>query len=162
MKSIWKSHLSRETKLRLFRATAETILLYGCTTWSLTKQEERALDGTYTRMLRMVLNLHWSLHTSNHDLYGSLDKISRVIRARRLSLAGHVHRDRTSPSQHLLTWQPKHGKTTRGRQTTTFVDSLLRDTGLDPVPELRSCMADKDIWHLFSSRRPPREDVDRK
>ena len=162
LKLIWKSQLSRDIKLRLFRATTETILLYGCTSWSLTKQEEKAIDGTYTRMLRMVQNVHWSQHMTNRELYGSLSKVSDTIRARRLSLAGHTHRDKSSPAQHLITWQPKHGNPKRGRRATNYVDTLLRDTGLDTVQELKRCMEYKHIWRLFSSRRPPREDVDRK
>ena len=33
-----------------------SILLYGCTTWTLTKQLEKKLDSNYTRMLRAILN----------------------------------------------------------------------------------------------------------
>ncbi len=54
MGNIWKSMLSKITKLRLFKATVEPILLYGSSTWSLTETEEKRLDGTYTRMLRQV------------------------------------------------------------------------------------------------------------
>ena len=49
IKHIWKSSLKKEIKLQLFRATTESILLYGSATWSLTKFEEKSLDGTYTR-----------------------------------------------------------------------------------------------------------------
>ena len=48
---IWKSDLPKKHKLNFFRATVESVLLYGCATWTLTKAEEKALDGTYTRML---------------------------------------------------------------------------------------------------------------
>lgn len=48
---IWKSNLSKTIKLQLFRATTEAILFYGSALWSLTAQEERSLNGTYTHML---------------------------------------------------------------------------------------------------------------
>ena len=50
------------------------ILLYGCTTWTLTKRLERRLDGNYTRMLRAVLNKSWRQHPTRLQLYGHLHK----------------------------------------------------------------------------------------
>ena len=39
-------------KRSFFQAAVVSILLYGCTTWTLTKWLEKKLDGNYTRMLR--------------------------------------------------------------------------------------------------------------
>ena len=36
MSSIWSSNLSRDLKIRVFQATIESVLLYGCEGWSLT------------------------------------------------------------------------------------------------------------------------------
>ena len=159
LKPIWKSSLHNDFKMLLFRATVEAILLYGCGTWSLTKQEEKSLDGTYTRMLRMVKNIYWNEHISNDQLYGSLPKVSLTIRQRRLQLAGHVFRDHSSPAHMTVTWQPTHGHLNRGRQHTTFVDTVLRDTGIANVKELETCMEDREIWRRYSSRCPG---IDRK
>ena len=52
---IWKSDLTDKMKLSFFQAAVTSILLYGCTTWTLTKRLEK-LDGNYTRMLRAILN----------------------------------------------------------------------------------------------------------
>ena len=160
MDNIWKSQLSRTIKLLLFLATVVSILLYGSETWSLTVAEEKRLDGTYTRMLRKVLNISWKDKITNRELYGEAEKLSSIIQRRRLQLAGHVYRDVNSPARHLVTWIPKHGKPTQGRPTGTYIDTLLRDTGLHDVNELEKCMGDRDVWHQFSSRR--RQDADRK
>ena len=56
---IWKSDLTDKMKRSFFQAAAVSILLYGCTTWKLTKQLEKKLDGNYTRMLRAILNKSW-------------------------------------------------------------------------------------------------------
>ena len=48
---IWKSDLTDKMKRSFFQAAAVSILLYGCTTWTLTKRLEKKLDGNYTRML---------------------------------------------------------------------------------------------------------------
>ena len=98
MRNIWKSNLANRLKLQVFRATVETILLYSSTSWSLTKREEQQLDGTYTRMLRMVYNINWSEKITNRELYGELEKLSEGIRRRRLSVSGHIYRYKGSPA----------------------------------------------------------------
>ena len=72
MQKIWKSSLPKKIKIRLFTATVESILLYGCSTWTLTKAMEKSLDRTYTRMLGMALNVSWKEHMTNIDLYGNI------------------------------------------------------------------------------------------
>ena len=49
-------------KRSFFRTAVVSILLYGCTTWTLTKRLKKKLDGNYTRMLRAILNKSWRQH----------------------------------------------------------------------------------------------------
>ena len=53
---IWKSDLTDKMKRSFFQAAVVSILLYRCTTCTLTKRLEKKLDGNYTRMLRAILN----------------------------------------------------------------------------------------------------------
>ena len=55
------------------------ILLYGCSTWKLTKRIEKKLDGDCTRMLRTRLNKSWKQHPTKQHLYGQLPPISKII-----------------------------------------------------------------------------------
>ena len=92
MKKIWRSRSSPQLKRRVFVASVESVLRYGCEAWFLTTQMERNIDGVYTRMLRMVLNVSWEDHTRNADLYDTLPRVTEIIRARRMGLAGHCVR----------------------------------------------------------------------
>ena len=49
-------------KLEFFQDLAMSILLYGCTIWTLMKLLEKKLDGNYTEMLSVVLNKSWEQH----------------------------------------------------------------------------------------------------
>ena len=51
---IWKSDLTDKMKRRFFQAAVVLILPNGCTTWTLTKQLEKKLDGNYTRMYNLI------------------------------------------------------------------------------------------------------------
>jgi hypothetical protein len=58
LKKIWQSKMSKCLKIRTFRATVESTLLYGCESWAMTKACERSLNGTYIRMRRMCQNIN--------------------------------------------------------------------------------------------------------
>ena len=73
---IWKSDLTDKMKRSFFLAAVVSILLYGCTTWTLTKRMEKKLDGNYTRILRAILNKSCRQHPTKHQLYGHLPPIT--------------------------------------------------------------------------------------
>ena len=56
---IWKSDLSDKMKRSFFQAAVVSLLVYGCTTWTLTQRLEKKLDGNDSRMLRAILNKSW-------------------------------------------------------------------------------------------------------
>ena len=123
----------------------------------MTETLERSLNGTYTRMLRAVLNIHWSTHTSNEVLYGKLPLVSDKVASRRLELAGHCYRHPELSTQKVILWEPKHGSRGRGRPRHNFIDTLKRDTGAASAHELATLMADRDVWrsHVKSRSGPP-------
>ena len=94
LSTIWKSDLTDKMKRSFFQAAVTSILLYGCTTWTLTKRLEKKLDGNYTRMLRAILNKSWQQHPTRHQLYGHLPPITKSIQVRRTRHAGHCWRSR--------------------------------------------------------------------
>ena len=53
---IWKSDLTDKMKRSFFQVAVVSILLYGCTTWTLSKRMGKKLNDNYTRMLRAILN----------------------------------------------------------------------------------------------------------
>ena len=79
MKKVWNSGMRRNLKVRLFIATVESILLYGSETWTLTESMKKRVDGCYTRMLRMALNIDWRWGLTNKEVYGSLPIVTMKI-----------------------------------------------------------------------------------
>ncbi|XP_072051888.1 uncharacterized protein [Amphiura filiformis] len=119
MAKIWKSSLSIRFKQRLFTATVESVLLYGCEAWTVTSKLAKELDGCYTRLLRAMRNVHWKQHMTNKELYGDLPKLSDKIRERWTRFAGHCYRSKTEPVSKLVHWIPKHWKRKQGRPALT-------------------------------------------
>ena len=132
-------------KRSFFQATVVSILLYGCTTWTLTKQLEKKLDGNYTRMLRAILNKSWQQHPTRRQLYGHLTPITKTIQARRTRYAGHCWKSKDEIVSDVLLWTPADGQSKAGRPARTFIQQLGDDTGCNPV-DLPEAMNDRETW----------------
>ena len=145
LSTIWKSDLTDKMKRSFFQAAVTSILLYGCTTWTLTKQLEKKLDGNYTRMLRAILNKSWQQHPTRHQLYGHLPPITKTIQVRRTRHAGHCWRSRDELIRDVLLWIPTHGRTKAGRPARTYIQQLCEDTGCCPE-DLPRAMNDREEW----------------
>ena len=142
---IWKSDLTDKMKRSFFRAAVVSILLYGCTTWTLTKRLEKKLDGNYTRMLRTILNKSWRQHPTRHQLYGHLPPIMKTIQVRRTRHAGHCWRSRDELISDVLQWTPTYGLVKAGRPARTYIQQLCEDTGCSPE-DLPEAMNDREKW----------------
>ena len=143
LEKIWNSRITTETKVRIFKSTVESILLYGCESWVMINTAVKKVDGTYIRMLRRVKNISWKDCLSNAQLYGQIPKVSIIIKKRRLALAGHVTRHNKS-AKTLLFWMPKEC-CRRGCPSITLKDVFQKDTKLTSN-ELRTAMAGRQIW----------------
>ena len=145
LSTIWKSDLTDKMKRSFFQAAVTSILLYGCTTWTLTKRLEKKLDGNYTRMLRAILNKSWRQHPTRHQLYGYLPPITKTIQFRRTRHAGHCWRSRDELIRDVLLWTPTHGRAKAGRPARTYIQQLCEDTGCCPE-DLPRAMNDREEW----------------
>ena len=122
-------------KRSFFQAAVASILLYGCTSWTLTKRLEKKLDSNYTRMLQQ--------HPTRHQLYGHLPSITKTIQVRRTRHAGHSWRSRDELISDVLLWTPTYGRA--GRPARTYIQQLCEDTGCSPE-DLPEAMNDREKW----------------
>ena len=142
---IWKSNLTDKMKCSFFQAVVISILLYRCTTWTLTKRLEKKLDGNYTRMLQAILNKSWRQYPTRHQLYGHLLPITKTIQARRTRHAGHCWRSRDELISDVLLWTPTYGQAKAGWPAQTYIQQLCEDTGCSPE-DLSEAMNDREKW----------------
>ena len=117
-------------KRSFFQAVIVTILLYGCTTWTLTKRLDKKLDSNYTRMLRAILNKSWRQHPTRHQLYGHLPPITKTIQARRTRHVGHCWRSRDELIRDVLLWTPTYGRAKQDDQHEHTFSSNVRIRGV--------------------------------
>ena len=106
-----------------FQSAVVSILLYWCTTWTLTKRMEKKFNSNYTRMIRAILNKYWRQHRTKQHLYSHLPPIRETIKVRRSRHAGYCWRSRdellSSPVD-PFTWTSKGRKTSSNLHTATL------------------------------------------
>ena len=132
-------------KHSFLQAAIVSILLYECTTWTLTKRMEKKLDGNYTRMLQAIGNKSWRQHPTKQQLYGHLPPITKTIKVRRTRHAGNGWRSRDELRSDVLLWTPSHGRAKVGRPTRTYIQQLCANTACN-TEDLLKAMDNWEVW----------------
>ena len=132
-------------KRSFFQAAVVSILLHGCTTWTLIKRLEKKLDGNYTRMMQAILNKSLKQHSTRHQLYGHLPPITKTIQVKRTRYTGHSWRSRDELISDVLQWTPTYGRAKAGRPAQTYTQQLCEDTDCNPEDQPEA-MNDREKW----------------
>ena len=122
-----------------------SILIYGCTTYTLNKRMEKKLEGNYTRMLPAILNKSWKQHPTKEQLYGHLPPITETIQVRLTRHGGHGWRSKDELISDILLWTPSHGRAKAERPAKTYIQQLCAYTGCW-LEDLSGAMDDRDGW----------------
>jgi hypothetical protein len=134
-----------DSKNILYITQEDSVVLYGCETWSLTVREEHKLSVFENRVLRRIFGPKrdgvtggWrKLYNEElHNLY-SLPSIIRIIKSRRMRWAGHVARmgEKRNMYRYVYVGKPE-GKRPLGRPRGRWIDNItldLLETGLNGV-----------------------------
>ena len=128
MRKVWNSDIGRPLRVAHFKATVETVLIYGTETSTLTQALSTKLDGTYTKLLRYIFQRHWSEHPTNAELYGDLPKVSTRVKRSKLAFAGHCYRATDELVSEVVFLQRPTERFYQGQQfTTAYEKSILAD-----------------------------------
>ena len=147
---MWKSPLACSIKVCIFLPTVESVLLYGCGAWTITKTLKKRINGCYTRMLRMCLGISWKQKLTNDELYRELPRVTVKIAERRTKLAGHWIRHSELSASNLVLWTPQRGTPKQGKPAMTYIDCLCDDLGVEDEREIRTAMNDMSQWRELS------------
>ena len=137
--------LTDKIKCNFFQAAVMLILLYGCTTWTLTKHMEKKLDSNYTRLLWVILNKSWRQYSTKQQLYGHLPPIMKTIQVWWTRHVVHCRRSRNELISDKLLWTPSHGQAKVGRPDRTYVQQLCANTRYS-LADLSGAMDDREGW----------------
>ena len=91
---VFFSKIGNAIKMRLLKATVETIAAYGLESVQMTPSLYQQFNASHRRIVRVAVGITWPETISTVDLTqrAKLTPLSRTIRKRRLRLVGHVIR----------------------------------------------------------------------
>ena len=143
---IWTSDLTDKIKRSFFfQAAVVSILLYGCTTWTITKRMEKKFDGNYTRTQQVILNKSWRQHPKKLLPLRHQPPITKTIKIRRARHVEHCWRSWGELVSDVSLWTPSHERTKAGRPTRTYIQQLCVGIGFSLEDRL-GAMDDRDAW----------------
>ena len=146
--SILKSRdITLPTKVRLVKAMVFPVVMYGCESWTMKKDERRRIDAFELWCWRRLLRVPWTARRSNQSI---LKEISPEYSLEGLTLKlkfqyfGHLMRRADSLEKTLMLGKIE-GRRRRGWQRMRLLDDTtdLMDMGLGRLLEL---VMDREAW----------------
>ena len=152
----FKSHtLLLSTKLKIFESYVQSIFLYNCELWAITKTIAEQIDSFHRRLLRDVLGVKYPRIMKNEEVYNktSAVKWSTIVTKRRLSWLGHLLRlDDDTPAKQALEEYMRPVPKKRGRRKTCWFDNINKDfshmnvKNTKLLDELKNLSSDRQYW----------------
>jgi hypothetical protein len=150
--------ISKNLKIKIYKTVMLLVVLYGCETWSLALGEEHRLRVFENRVLKKIFGPKreedgsWrKLHYDElHSLYSS-PNIVRVIKSRRMRVAGHVARMREGRGVYRVFLGRPEGKKPLERSRCRWEDNIkmdLREIGIDGANWIQLAQ-DRVQWQAF-------------
>ena len=117
-----------------------------CTTWTLTKQLEKKLDG---KLHKECCEQYWTSPGGNTpqgtNYTATCPPIMKTIQVRWTRHAGHCWRSRDELISDVLLWTPTYGRAKAGWPARTYRQQLCEDMGCSSE-ELPEAVNDREKW----------------
>ena len=136
------------------RAIVTSSFLYGCETWTLTREWERKINAFELRCYRRLLGIPYTAHRSNQSVLneieqtaGPFDRLLETVNRRKLTWFGHVIRANNLTTITLQASVPADRG--RGRPRTSWFANILEWTGMD-INDLLNAAKDRARWRKIA------------
>ena len=87
---IWKSGISVEKNIRIYKAYVLSIFLYGCSAWADSKSIRSSIDSFQRKHIRRLKKVHWPDVIKNEECDSVIPPLHQEVRLRRLKMLGHM------------------------------------------------------------------------
>ena len=154
--TIWsRKDISRNLKMRLYKALILPIATYASETWTLRESEKQSLLTFEMRCLRSILGVNLRQRLRNtiiRQQLGVQKTIIECVQSRRLKYFGHVNRRPVNSASFKAYKGEFNARRPRGRPPMRWTDQIRKDTGL-PLPTAERRTMDREAWRARNNGR---------
>lgn len=152
---LWSKQITKQTKLRIYGAIVESIMLYGAETWEITKRERQRLEAVEMDYLRRSCGVSRLQRVTNTEIrrrMGVKKTVAEEIERRRLKWYGHVRRleDQRWPRK-IMEWSPPFRRK-RGRPPEEWMKQVIKDIERRDLD--MDLWRDREAWRRGCEKRP--------
>lgn len=149
LNNIWRDRsIPHHLKVKLVKILIWPVMMYGCESWVLNKEEERKINAAECWCYRRLLRISWTEMRTNKSIFEELDEeptLLSEIHQRKMGYIGHCVRNQKCTLMTDMMQGKMEGKRKKGRPAQGCLSSVERITGRRPSEIYKMCL-DRDHW----------------